>query len=86
VRAAERAVALLPISRDAVSGPYLQSDLARVYVTAGKPDKAMAVLERLLKVSSSWVSPAELRVDPVWDPLRSHPRFQELVASRPTTR
>jgi TolB-like protein/Flp pilus assembly protein TadD/tRNA A-37 threonylcarbamoyl transferase component Bud32 len=86
VRAAERAVALLPISRDAVSGPYLQSDLARVYVTAGKPDKAIAVLERLLKVSSSWVSPAELRVDPVWDPLRSHPRFQELVASRPTTR
>ena len=80
VRAAERAVALLPISRDAVSGPYLQSDLARVYVAANQPGKAIDVLERLLEVRSSWVSPAELQADPVWAPLRSHPRFQELAS------
>jgi serine/threonine protein kinase/tetratricopeptide (TPR) repeat protein len=83
VRAAERAVTLLPISRDAVSGPFLQSDLARVYAAVGRPDKAIEVLERLLKVPS-WVSPAELQVDPVWDPLRSHSRFRELLITRST--
>jgi serine/threonine-protein kinase len=81
VRAAERAVALLPIALDAVSGPYLQSDLARVYTAVGKPDQAIEVLRGLIKVRSSWVSAAELRADPVWDPLRTHPRFQALLAT-----
>jgi len=82
VRAAKRAVALLPVSRDAVSGAHLQSDLARVYVAAGEPDKAITVLEGLLNIRSSWISPAELRADPAWNPLRSHPRFRALLAGR----
>jgi tetratricopeptide (TPR) repeat protein len=85
VRAGERAVALLPISRDAVSGPYVQTDLARVYMAAGQADKAIDVLKRMLTIPSSWVTPAELRADPVWDPLRSTPRFRELLATEPTT-
>jgi tetratricopeptide (TPR) repeat protein len=86
VRAGERAVALLPISRDAVSGPYVQTDLARVYMAAGQADRAIDILERMLTISSSWVTLAELRADPVWDPLRSNPRFRELVATGQTTR
>ncbi|MDF3053017.1 MAG: hypothetical protein K0S19_1122, partial [Geminicoccaceae bacterium] len=85
VRAGERAVALLPISRDAVSGPYVQTDLARVYMAAGQADKAIDVLKRMLTIPSSWVTPAELRADPLWDPLRSAPRFRELLATEPTT-
>jgi len=85
VRAVERAATLLPVSRDALSGPFIQTDLARVYVAAGKQDQAIDILERMLTVPS-WVSPAELRADPVWDPLRSHPRFRELLTRRPTPR
>jgi eukaryotic-like serine/threonine-protein kinase len=85
IRAGERAATLLPVSRDALSGPFIQTDLARVYMAAGKQDQAIDILERMLTVPS-WVSPAELRADPVWDPLRSHPRFRELLARRPTAR
>ena len=74
---AERAVRLLPIDRDAVSGPYHESNLARVYMMTGHPDKAIAILERLLKLPG-WITPAELRVDPIWAPLRSFPRFRAL--------
>jgi serine/threonine-protein kinase len=79
VRSAERAVQLLPVDRDAVSGPYHESNLARVYMMTGHPDRAIAVLEGLLK-TQSWITPAELRVDPIWGPLRSFPRFRVLSA------
>jgi hypothetical protein len=45
----------------------------------GHPDRAIAVLEGLLK-TQSWITPAELRVDPIWGPLRSFPRFRVLSA------
>jgi hypothetical protein len=50
---------------------------------AGQGDSAVSLLRSLLTVSS-WVSPAELRADPTWDPLRRHPRFQELTAADAT--
>ena len=46
---------------------------------ARSPEQAIAILERLSRLPS-WVSPAELRADPIWDPLRGHPRFQRLAA------
>jgi hypothetical protein len=70
---------LLPISRDADSGPYLVSNLARSFMLAGQGDAAVSLLRSLVTVPS-WVTPAELRADPTWDPLRRHPRFQELTA------
>lgn len=45
---------------------------------ANRPEQAIAILERLSRLPT-WVSPAELRVDPIWDPLRNNPRFQRLV-------
>src|SRR3954465_2097940 len=46
----ERAVALLPISKDASNGPYMQHQLARTYLIVGESDKALDALEPLLKI------------------------------------
>ena len=78
VRTAERAATLLPIGQDAVSGPFVLSYLARVYMSAGKPDDAVRLLAQL-DTLRSWISRPALRADPLWAPLRSHPGFQRLL-------
>jgi TolB-like protein/Tfp pilus assembly protein PilF/tRNA A-37 threonylcarbamoyl transferase component Bud32 len=80
IRAGERAAELLPIENDAVSGPFILAYLARVYAVAGRHDHAVAILERLMG-TDSWITPAALRADPIWDPLRSHPRFRKLAGT-----
>ena len=79
IRAGERGVELLPISRDAYIGPYIQLLLARVHMMAGNPDKAVELLAPLVDVPNN-LSRAWLRVDPTFEPLRKHPGFQRLVA------
>ncbi|MBA3553702.1 MAG: protein kinase [Gemmatimonadales bacterium] len=74
----EKGLALLPISADAYSGPYIQHQLVRIYLLVGEPEKALDRLEPLLEVPY-YLSPAWLRIDPEFDPLRKHPRFQRLV-------
>ncbi|HUF36503.1 MAG TPA: hypothetical protein VMN37_11175, partial [Gemmatimonadales bacterium] len=78
VRAGERAAELLPVADDAVSGPFILTYLARVYLAAGRHDDAMRILARLMDLPS-WISRPALRADPLWDPLRSHPGFLRLV-------
>ena len=78
IREGERGVALAPVSKDAVNGPYYQHQLARIYLLVGEPEKALDQLERLLKIPY-YLSPAWLRIDPNFDPLRNNPRFQKLV-------
>ena len=86
LRQAENAVALLPASQDAVIGPALEEDLARVEAEVGENDRAIARLQKLLKAPYSSVShtgpitPALLRLHPSWDPLRGDPRFEKLIA------
>ena len=75
----ERALALLPITTDAYFGPYLQHQLARIYILVGEPEKALDRLEPLLEMPY-YLSPGWLRVDPNFDPLRTNPRFQRLAA------
>ena len=77
-REGRRAVALLPISRDALGGTFRLATLAGIYTMIGEPESAIDLLGQLLAVPS-WYSVQELRVDPSWDPLRGHPRFQRLV-------
>ena len=79
----ERAVALVPASRDGYIGPYLQHQLARTYVLVGEPEKAIDQLEALLKMPY-FLSPGWLRIDPNFAPLKGNPRFEKLVAPQAT--
>ena len=78
IRAAERGVEVQPIEKDAYTGPYVQLQLARVHMMVGSKDKAVELLKPLVEVPNN-LSKAWLRVDPTFDPLRSHPGFQALV-------
>lgn len=51
--------------------------VAAAYVQMGDHDNAMAWLERLYGERGAWIR--GLKVQPVWDPLRNDPRFQELL-------
>ncbi|MGN6393193.1 MAG: protein kinase domain-containing protein, partial [Gemmatimonadales bacterium] len=73
-----RGVELLPVSRDALTGPYIQLQLVRIYLLVGEPEKALDQLEPLLK-RPYYLSPGWLRIDPTFDPIRNQPRFKKLV-------
>jgi serine/threonine-protein kinase len=77
----ERGAALQPITGDAQNGPYFQHQLARIYILVGEPDKAMDRLEPLLRIPY-YVSPAWLRIDPTFEPLRKTPRFERMGEGR----
>ena len=84
----DRAIAANPIEQNAVTGPVPIEVLARVTARMGEPDRAISVLQKLLSIPYSGafafgvpLTPALLRLDPMFDPLRNDPRFQKLVAS-----
>jgi len=84
----ERAMAVVPIEKDAEDGPSQIEFLARVAAQLGERDRAIAALHKLLSVPYEGalagrvpLTPALLRLDPMFDPLRNDPRFQKLVAS-----
>ena len=75
----QRALALRPITKDALQGSYDQHQLARIYLLVGEPEKALNELEPLLKIPY-YLSPGWLKIDPTFAPLRGNPRFERLVA------
>jgi TolB-like protein/Tfp pilus assembly protein PilF len=86
---AERAMAAIPIEKDAMLGPYPIEILARVAARMGEADRAIAALQKLLSIPYSGgvapnmpLTPALLRLDPMFDPLRNDPRFQKLAAQQ----
>ena len=77
----KRAVELLPESQDAVDGPTITVALAQIYAWTGQSDQALQLLERSLSTPSG-ITVSSLRLDPIWDPLRSDPRFQKLCEEK----
>jgi TolB-like protein/Tfp pilus assembly protein PilF/predicted Ser/Thr protein kinase len=78
IREAEKAVELLPISKEAYKGIFRVEDLARVYVMVGEYNAAIDQLEFLLSIPGRLSIPW-LHVDPTWAPLRDNARFQKLL-------
>jgi TolB-like protein/tetratricopeptide (TPR) repeat protein len=78
VASGERAVELLPVSADALAGHSYLVRLAKIYAWSGEPYAAVKTIEKAL-ATPGWLSTATLELDPDWDPIRTDPRFQELL-------
>ncbi len=78
VREARKAVKLLPVSKDAYGGSWSVASLALLYTVVGEHDAAIDQLEYLLTIPSI-ISVPRLKFQPVWEPLRQHPRFKRLL-------
>jgi len=84
----ERGIAALPVEKDVVSGAGPIETLARVAAQMGEPDRAISALQQVLSIPGTGaldkfmpLTPALLRLDPMFDSLRSDPRFQKLAQS-----
>ncbi len=89
LKEAQRSIKLVPSSKDRLSGPGFEENLALVEMIIGENSRAISNLTRLLQTpyggwlySPAPITPALLRLDPLWDPLRSDPAFQKLCEEK----
>lgn len=85
IDAASKAVALVPIEKDVHAGQNYLLTLTGVYAHFGDADKAMPLLEKLFAMPTTGhiATPALLRLEPIWDPIRNDPRFRKLSGEAP---
>jgi tetratricopeptide (TPR) repeat protein len=76
---ARHAVEMLPVSKDAVAGPALVYNLAVVYALTNEPEQAFQGIAMSIKTPGG-IYYSDLKLDPAWDPLRTDPRFDKLLA------
>jgi TolB-like protein/Tfp pilus assembly protein PilF len=82
LKLARQAVDLLPPEKDALLGNSNLAGLAEVEARTGAASDAIAILRRLLTIpAGETVSIARLKIDPVWDPIRNDPSFQQLLTT-----
>ena len=89
LKLAERAIMLAPSAKDHTYGPNGEENLALIQMMVGENSSAISHLTHLLQTPySSWlygptaITPAHLRLDPLWDPLRTDPAFQKLCEEK----
>jgi serine/threonine-protein kinase len=89
LKVANRATVILPGAHKAMSGPALEQNLALIQTIFGENSRAISILTQLLQTPyNSWlygptlITPALLRLDPLWDPLRGDPAFQKLCEEK----
>jgi serine/threonine protein kinase len=85
VREGKLAVTLCPISKDALDGADYLINLVGIYIQVGEYDAAIDQLDYLLSIPSE-LSVYRLSYDPIYDPLRDHPRFQALIKKYDTAK
>jgi TolB-like protein/class 3 adenylate cyclase/Flp pilus assembly protein TadD len=83
LRLATQAAQAAPVEKDALLGAAILTGLAQIQARAGEPAAAVNTLQRLLAMPAGFcVSIAQLKIDPVWDPIRNDPGFQQLLAGK----
>ncbi|MGA9408403.1 MAG: protein kinase, partial [Bacteroidota bacterium] len=84
LRDGQKAVDLLPLSKDSFDGSHYLIELAKINARLGRGGEAVEILKNVMSVvSGQFISPAVLRLDPVWNPIRNDPQFQELLKNYP---
>jgi serine/threonine-protein kinase len=80
LREGRRAVELLPVERDSINGLHMIEHLAMIAAWVGEKDLACEQLATAIRYPNA-VSYGDLKLSPMWDPLRGDPRFETIVAS-----
>ena len=83
LRLAHQASELMPVEKDSLAGPASLALLAEIQARAGEPAEAVKTLRRLLSIPAGLlISLHQLKIDPVWDPIRNDSGFQQLLAGK----
>ena len=83
IRMAEAGARSLPVESDHVSGPIVAAGLAEIEARVGDGKRAIAAIRDLLAMPAGQaMSIQRLKLDPVWDPIRKDPEFQQLLAGK----
>ena len=83
LRAGQRGMELLPVSKEAWRGSFREYDMAVIYTMVGEEGKAIDLLDGLLSRPTDF-SVSMIRVNPAWDSLRNNLRFLSLLEKHST--